>query len=131
MIKHIKNGGNDTLYAIKAIMTLDTNDVTIGKLGSFSFQNGVYVYVGSAKRNIQSRIERHIKQDKKFRWHFDYLRPFVDIVEIQTYPGDEGECHLFHRLMKEYNGRIPVKGFGSSDCKCTSHLFYTDLTDEK
>lgn len=115
---------NETLYSIKMKMNLDKKDVTIGKLGSYFFRKGFYVYVGSAKRNIQSRIERHLKIDKKLRWHIDYLRPFLEIVEVKTYSGDEGECQLFHRLMKENSGSIPVKGFGSSDCKCSAHLFY-------
>ncbi|MCT8136706.1 GIY-YIG nuclease family protein [Anaerobacillus sp. CMMVII] len=116
---------NDTLYAIKAVMTEDKPEITIGKLGTFSFQKGFYVYVGSAKRNIQHRINRHIRIEKKQRWHFDYLRPFVEVLEVETFPGNEGECLLFQRLMKESRGSTPVKGFGSSDCRCTSHLFYT------
>jgi Uri superfamily endonuclease len=112
-----------TLYAIEMRMTRD-EEITIGKLGSFSFHQGTYVYVGSAKRNIRSRISRHVTREKKHRWHLDYLRPYVDIVGIQTYPGKEGECQLFQRLMKDHQASVPVKGFGSSDCKCVSHLFY-------
>ncbi|OIJ15517.1 nuclease [Anaerobacillus arseniciselenatis] len=124
MTNPINIEADHTLYSIKTIMNEDTPDITIGKLGTFTFQKGIYVYVGSAKRNIQSRIERHIIIEKKQRWHFDYLRPFVEIVEIETYSGDEGECRLFHRLMKENKASIPVRGFGSSDCKCRAHLFY-------
>ncbi|WP_093048597.1 GIY-YIG nuclease family protein [Salipaludibacillus aurantiacus] len=115
----------DTLYAITARMPESARNITIGKLGTFSFQKGLYVYVGSAKRRIASRINRHVQIEKKFRWHYDYLRPHLHITDVQTYSGEEGECGLFHRLMEEKNGRIPVKGFGSSDCKCASHLFYT------
>lgn len=127
-MKPIKYEVNDTLYSIKTRMTEDNNDITIGRLGSFSFPKGLYVYVGSAKRNIHSRIERHIKIEKKLHWHFDYLRPFTQILEIQTYSGDEGECQLFQRLMKENKGSIPVRGFGSSDCRCAAHLFYIENT---
>ncbi|SEM22793.1 Uri superfamily endonuclease [Mesobacillus persicus] len=114
----------DTLYAIQTYMPKANREIAIGKLGSFSFEKGTYVYVGSAKKNIQSRIARHLRIDKKFRWHFDYLRPYLKIEKFQTYPGEEGECQLFRRLMKENNGSVPVHGFGSSDCKCASHLFY-------
>jgi Uri superfamily endonuclease len=114
----------DTLYAIKTRVNEDKIDITIRKLGSFYFPKGIYVYVGSAKRNIHSRIERHLKIEKKQRWHFDYLRPFVQITAIETYSGEEGECQLFQRLMKENKGSVPVRGFGSSDCKCKSHLFF-------
>lgn len=113
-----------TLYAIKAIMNKDRNEITIGKLGTFSFRKGMYVYVGSAKRNIEARINRHLKKEKKYHWHFDYLRPFVHIVDVTTFSGEEGECALFQRLMTEHGGEVVVKKFGSSDCDCTAHLFY-------
>lgn len=116
---------SDTLYAIKTVMSKDYREISIGKLGSFHFSEGYYVYVGSAKRNILARVNRHIQIDKKKRWHMDYLRPYVQILDIQTYSGEEGECGLFKRLMNENSGIIPAKGFGSSDCKCISHLFYS------
>ncbi|MDN6640912.1 MAG: GIY-YIG nuclease family protein [Tetragenococcus sp.] len=115
----------DTLYAIKGYLSEKQEHVQIGKLGCFSFEKGYYVYVGSAKRNIRSRISRHIQIEKKQHWHLDYLRPYLEIQEVQTYPGAEGECQLFARLRKQNEGSIPAKGFGSSDCQCVSHLFYT------
>jgi Uri superfamily endonuclease len=120
---------NHTLYAIRALMTEDHREITIGKLGTFSFRKGLYVYVGSAKRNLPSRIERHIQREKKQRWHFDYLRPFLQIVEIETFLGNEGECGLFQRIMRENHGSIPVRGFGSSDCRCPAHLFFVPLQE--
>lgn len=119
---------SDTLYAIKAFMPKDEEAITIGKLGCFHFSKGYYVYVGSAKRNIQARVDRHIQMEKKKRWHIDYLRPYLQIEGVQTYPGNEGECELFRRLMQENAGSMPVKGFGSSDCSCFSHLFYLQGT---
>ncbi|OIJ14317.1 nuclease [Anaerobacillus alkalilacustris] len=129
MMKPVKYNSSDNLYAIKTVMTEDHSEIMIGKLGRFSFQKGIYVYVGSAKRNIQSRIERHLKKEKKQRWHFDYLRPFVQVVEVETFSGEEGECQLFHRLMIENKGSIPVRGFGSSDCKCRAHLFFSETME--
>ena len=43
----------------------------VGKLGTFTFQKGWYCYVGSAMNNLQARIERHLKIEKKLRWHID------------------------------------------------------------
>lgn len=114
-----------TLYAIKGFLTEKQVNIQIGKLGSFSFEKGYYVYVGSAKRNIRSRVNRHIQVDKKQRWHLDYLRPYLQIKEVQTYSGEKGECQLFACLRKKNAGSIPDKGLGSSDCKCESHLFYS------
>ncbi|GGH71673.1 hypothetical protein GCM10010978_07860 [Compostibacillus humi] len=115
-----------SLYAIKGVLT-DQQNLTIGKLGSFRFPPGLYVYVGSAKRNIRSRIERHLKVDKKCHWHFDYLRPYLEITEVHTFPGQEGECGLFQRLLGEQQGKIVIPGFGSSDCTCKAHLFFVPL----
>ncbi|WP_152655639.1 DUF123 domain-containing protein [Oceanobacillus sp. CFH 90083] len=116
---------SDTLYAVKAWLPENTEAVTVGRLGQFHFPKGYYVYVGSAKQNIRARVDRHIQMDKKKRWHIDYLRPYLQIQAVQTYPGAEGECALCERLMQENAGTMPVKGFGSSDCRCFSHLFYS------
>jgi Uri superfamily endonuclease len=98
--------------------------IQIGKLGTFVFERGTYVYVGSAKRNIISRINRHKALEKPLRWHFDYLRPHGNITKIITYDNSIGECGLAEKLRKQEGGVYPVKGFGSSDCKCYSHLIY-------
>lgn len=119
----VKIDEQHTLYHIKAYLPNDT-EITVGKLGVFLFTKGIYVYVGSAKRNIKARVERHIRMEKKQRWHFDYVRPYMEIVDVQTYPGKEGECGLFDRLQKEEGGVVSVRGFGSSDCRCSAHLFF-------
>lgn len=116
---------SDTLYCVKAWLPEDVEAMTVGRLGQFHFSKGYYVYVGSAKRNIRARVDRHLQMDKKKRWHIDYLRPYLEIQAVQTYSGAEGECGLFQRLRQENGGSMPVKGFGSSDCKCFSHLFYS------
>ncbi|WP_138420792.1 GIY-YIG nuclease family protein [Aquibacillus sediminis] len=117
---------NATLYAIKANMPEDQT-ITIGKLGSFTFLTGTYVYVGSAKRYLQKRVERHLKIDKKLHWHYDYLRSYLEIKEVQTYAGNEEECRLFQRLYQQNNASMPCSGFGSSDCTCKSHLFFCPI----
>lgn len=119
---------NHTLYMIEGYLDHD-QEIKVGKLGTFIFPCGRYIYVGSARRNIRSRIERHLRIEKKLRWHFDYLRPFLQVEKVQTFDGMNGECGLFHKLFLEKEGEIIVKGFGSSDCKCHSHLFFNkDLT---
>ena len=112
-----------TLYTIYLWLNRDES-IKIGKLGECSFQKGTYIYVGSAKRNIVKRIQRHKEIEKKLHWHFDYLRPFGIITKIITYDERLGECALAEKIRKIEHGIFPFKGFGSSDCKCYSHLIY-------
>ena len=39
-------------------------DLKIGKLGIYLFPVGSYVYTGSAKKNINKRIKRHLSKKK-------------------------------------------------------------------
>ena len=97
-------------------------EINIGKLGVFSFLRGLYVYTGSAKKNIDQRIKRHFSQNKKFFWHIDYFlgNKYTEIVKIEK--KNIFECDL-NKITK---GKSIVNGFGSSDCtkNCKSHLIY-------
>ena len=42
-------------------------------LSEFLLKKGIYIYTGSAKKNIDSRIKRHLSNSKKLHWHIDYL----------------------------------------------------------
>lgn len=110
-----------------------TGSYAIGKLGSQDFPAGFYCYVGSALNNLEARIERHLRQEKKLHWHIDYLLQharITDIVyaEIPKNKKPSGkplttECRLARHLAKSL---AEIKGFGCSDCRCSSHLFYTE-----
>ena len=56
----------------------------IGRLSELDFPAGLYVYTGSAKRNLDARVARHIRRDKPLHWHIDYLlaAPGVAVVEV-------------------------------------------------
>ena len=112
-----------TLYAVHMYLP-DDAEARIGALGTFLFRKGNYVYIGSAKKNIKSRVERHYRTDKPNRWHLDYFRPYCTITKIETFDGSIGECALAASFRKD--GTIPVKNFGSSDCKCGGHLILLD-----
>lgn len=94
--------------------------IQIGRFGEFDFPAGDYVYTGSAKRNFEARIARHLRRDKRLRWHIDYLlaAPGVEVVEVHR--SAEAECALNLATA----GLIVVPGFGASDCRsgCGSHL---------
>jgi len=95
-------------------------ELEVGALGRCRFPAGTYVYTGSARRNLEARVRRHLRRDKSLRWHIDYLllAPDVRIVEVQF--SKLPECQLNARN----GGEIPVPGFGASDCRrgCGSHL---------
>jgi len=94
----------------------------IGRLGVFDFPAGRYVYTGSARRNLDARIERHLRRKKTLRWHIDYLltAPGVRVLDVRR--SARGECALNRAVA----GRIVVAGFGASDCRaaCGTHLKY-------
>ncbi len=101
------------------------HNIKVGRLGSFPFISGFYVYVGSAQNNLTQRIERHLRREKKAHWHIDYLLQYGKVVNFRTYPGKkQEECVLSRKLEKIKGAITPVKGFGSSDCSCVSHLHF-------
>ncbi|HJM08502.1 MAG TPA: GIY-YIG nuclease family protein [Gammaproteobacteria bacterium] len=101
-------------------------EIQIGRLGLFKFPKGTYVYTGSAKRNIDERIARHLSKDKNLHWHIDYLLAYEQTKIIKVIKSGLKECVLNAGV----KGGIIVKGFGSSDCKegCKSHLIFLEGT---
>jgi Uri superfamily endonuclease len=97
----------------------------VGNLGRLSFPPGYYVYTGSAKRGLEARIARHLRKRKKMRWHIDYLLRVGRIVEVKRYDGGElSECELNARVEELPGSRVVAPHFGSSDCRCATHLLY-------
>jgi sugar fermentation stimulation protein A len=95
----------------------------VGRLGCFPFAPGLYLYVGTAQRNLDARLERHAREEKPLRWHIDYLSTQADMLGTMVVPGPrERECELARELAQSYER--PVPGFGASDCRCKGHLFY-------
>ena len=108
-------------YQLFINVTKEIN-LKVGKLGKFIFPVGYYVYTGSAKKNIDKRIKRHLSKKKNLHWHIDYLlnNDAVQIIDIKK--SEIIECSLNQKT----NGVIIIRGFGSSDCNlcCGSHLKY-------
>jgi Uri superfamily endonuclease len=100
-------------------------EITIGKLGRFTFPAGHYLYFGSAMNGLNARISRHMRSKKQLHWHIDYFLQKATIVDIWYVESEERlECRLCIEATKLPGAHIPVKGFGSSDCRCTSHLLF-------
>ncbi|MEM0322310.1 MAG: GIY-YIG nuclease family protein, partial [Thermoprotei archaeon] len=68
--------------------------ITIGRLGRFVFPAGYYVYTGSAKKGLEARVSRHLREDKKLKWHIDYFLKHARVVEVKKYCDGQGECEL-------------------------------------
>lgn len=99
-----------------------------GRLGEVHFAAGWYAYVGSAMRGFGSRLPHHLRKNKKPHWHIDYLLQAGHIERIITLEADtRTECRIARSLMQQF---ACIPGFGSSDCRCKSHLFYAGNREE-
>ncbi len=102
-------------------------EIQVGKLGRIWFAPGTYAYVGSAMRGIKARVHRHLRKEKRLRWHIDYLlsHPGVAVAGVYVWETTERrECEVARMLAVECE---VVPGFGSSDCRCRGHLFRCEL----
>lgn len=100
--------------------------IRIGKLGPLEFARGLYFYVGRALNGLEARIERHLRKSKKNFWHIDYLlecSEILGIIYVLTSYG-ESECKIAFHLGKRFKA---IENFGSSDCRCRSHLFFKPI----
>jgi Uri superfamily endonuclease len=97
--------------------------LTVGRLGTFEFPAGGYVYTGSALSGLRPRLTRHLRQEKPPHWHIDYLRAVADVRSVGVLTTSERrECALNAQALAALGGRIVAPGFGSSDCRCLAHL---------
>jgi len=98
--------------------------IRVGSLGDLSLAGGYYTYVGSARRGLSARIERHRRLRKKTFWHIDDLRAQADFhAALPVRSADDLECKMASAMSSLSEGSVP--GFGCSDCGCPSHLFWT------
>ena len=93
-----------------------TAAIRVGRLGRITFRRGWYGYVGSAfgPGGLAARLGRHLRTDKKLRWHIDYLACHARFVGALIFeaPG-ELECRVAAMLARSC--ARPVDGFGASD----------------
>lgn len=97
--------------------------IRVGSMKEKRFPAGFYIYVGSARKNLQKRINRHMRLRKNFHWHIDYLRGSAQFVTAFPIRSSQSlECSIADSLRAL--GVECLQGFGSSDCGCQGHLFY-------
>jgi Uri superfamily endonuclease len=119
-------------YALLLKNKLNRN-IRVGKLGIYTFQPGYYFYLGSAlgPGGLRGRLNRHIRRNKKKHWHIDYIRSSMKLLEIwYAVQNKNSECLWASKLKLLAKNSKEIIKFGSSDCKCKSHLiFSTELPD--
>jgi sugar fermentation stimulation protein A len=97
--------------------------IAVGSLGTVSFPAGYHIYVGSAARSLSKRVARHRRLRKRMHWHIDYLRALAEWhAALPILTADDLECDVAKSLRALAGPG--VRGFGSSDCSCSSHLFH-------
>jgi Uri superfamily endonuclease len=101
--------------------------VQIGRWREIDIQPGYYIYVGSAfgPGGVRARVSRHCRTDKPKHWHIDYLREFVILLGVWVSYEPERLEHQWAQALYGLEKMTPIQGFGCSDCRCYSHLFYT------
>jgi len=127
--EHLPDKGTYTLL----IFIPSERLIKVGSLGICRFRRGYYAYTGSAlgkgALSLAGRISRHLKKEKRKRWHIDFLLADEDVkvVSVLIFPTEERmECEVNRYFKSELNGEVVVPNFGSSDCRsgCGSHLLY-------
>jgi Uri superfamily endonuclease len=100
--------------------------IRVGKLGEYNFYSGYYGYVGSAfgPGGLKARLQHHLRSTPRPHWHIDYLLKVGTLN--QAWYSDEPERleHSWALIIESMPGVIlPINGFGSTDCRCKTHLF--------
>lgn len=113
------------------ILRLETElaALPIGRLGSFDFAPGYYLYVGSAfgSGGVEARVGYHARAEKaRPHWHIDYLRARATLIEAWMVGTEvRAEACWARDLAARPEVSVPVPGFGASDSSSASHLLYT------
>ena len=93
----------------------------------FELKEGNYCYVGSAMKNLHQRVGRHISYKEgnyKKHWHIDNLLESVEVkMSILIPDGIYREIDISNKFSNFF---IPVKGFGASDLKINSNLYFIE-----
>ena len=116
------------LYVI-GLTLHSTQMIRIGRLGSFTFKSGNYLYFGSARGpgGVAARVSRHIRDSrgKRTHWHIDWLRAVAEPrLVFWSHTSRGRKCEWVDILGSDGN-REPA-GFGASDCRCSGHLLRLD-----
>ena len=99
-------------------------ELQVGRLGRIHFESPFYLYFGSAfgPSGLGARIKHHLQPVRRAHWHIDYLRQVAEVLGAwYTYDAARLEC-TWAIAASALRGVSPIPRFGSSDCRCHSHL---------
>lgn len=113
-------------YAL-VLANIVAQNISIGKLGTFMFPPGTYIYLGSGQGpgGLQARLNRYLFKPSKLHWHIDWLMEAMKLEYLGISTEDlRLECTWSKVLARQNDAFIPAPGFGSSDCLsgCQAHL---------
>ena len=83
-------------------------------------EQGLYLYVGSAKKGLERRLARHRRKRKNRFWHIDYITSQRDATLPAIYLSPYPECETLAAVSQL--GHLFGRKLGSSDCRCPSHF---------
>ena len=107
--------------------------VVVGRLGLLAF-DGWYLYVGSALGpGGLKRVSRHFRKAQNptglAHWHVDALLGSGTLWgAMAAATRQRMECDLAEALGRYLTPAY--RGFGSTDCRCATHLFYAPSREE-
>lgn len=119
---------------VLAVRLAEARALRIGALGRCRLEAGWYAYVGSGRRALRQRVDRHFAscegRSERKHWHIDYVlaSSAARIDYAVLLPGLEGtECDLNMAVGDLFGLHVPVPRFGASDCRagCPAHFWYS------
>ena len=111
----------------KSVTPPITGTYLVGRLGECRLRRGYYLYTGSAfgPGGIPARVLRHLRTGKTRRWHIDYLARQTTAAGAWYCTSAARLEHAWAAALTRSGFATPFPGFGSSDCRCPAHLFFS------
>lgn len=116
------------------LQLLEDKPINIGKSKNVVCPAGLYFYVGSAMGvgGLASRVGRHFRNEdtKPLRWHIDFLRAHMTLIGCWVWVTEQKiECQLARALHRQTDLK-PLMRIGSSDCRCPTHVYFTEVSGD-
>ncbi len=99
----------------------------VGRLGTFRFPRGYYLYVGSARGGVRGRHGHHLNPEATVFWNLDFMKPhFRPVGRWWSFDPGDRECTWASVLARSSGLSCPAPDFGAH-CgrRCPAHLFHS------